>query len=372
MMLEAQSGFTVHISHLGKPTAIREEWMWLEQCARPPLFLRWYWIGCWLEAFSPTARLIRVAHCGETVALGLFCIKPRTRHRIIRSQRLYLHQTGIPHQDQIWIEYNGLLAKEEHRAICLRLATEALLKEKHGHEVHLSMLPGSLATPLRQTLPWARESQRTVGYLRHLGHAREQGDDILAALSPNTRYQIRRSIRGYTARYGEPRIEATRDVDDALAAFHEAGIWHRQRWPDSGFDNPAFTAFHETLINRGFDHNNAMLYRVIAGDHPVGVFFYLRSDQCVHFYLQGVAPESDGKLKPGLMSHALLMQHFMEQGYSHYDFMGGDSQYKQQLADETIEFMTIDVHNGALRFRLEDCARRARNVWRARLGRKDA
>lgn len=372
MTQHTKSDYELEILPLGNLASLCDTWTILENRVRPPVFLRWLWISTWLDTYMPNAILVKVKYRRSTVGLGLFCKKTGTRRRLMSSRRLLLHQTGEAAQDQIWMEYNGLLALPMHEVPSLELAVAKLIAEHNCDEVHLSMLPRETGAALSSALPTARISQGITGYLRHLGHAREQGDDILAALSPNTRYQIRRSIRGYTARYGEPRIEAARDVDDALAAFHEAGIWHRQRWPDSGFDNPAFTAFHETLIKRGFDHNNAMLYRVIAGDHPVGVFFYLRSDQCVHFYLQGVAPESDGKLKPGLMSHALLMQHFMEQGYSHYDFMGGDSQYKQQLADETIEFMTIDVHNGALRFRLEDCARRARNVWRARLGRKDA
>ena len=108
--------------------------------------------------------------------------------------------------------------------------------------------------------------------------------------------------------------------------------------------------------------------RVSAGSRTVGVFFYLLAGETVYFYLQGVQPETDSKLKPGLMSHALLMQHFLERGASVYDFMGGDSQYKRQLADRTTSFMVLHWHNGALRFRLEDAARALRNRYRPGAG----
>ena len=351
--------YEVAIAPLASITELAQQWHALEQRVQPAAFLRWHWIHSWLTSYSPSPLVVHVHSGGELVALGLVVVRQETRRGLLRSRVAYLHQTGDPRQDQIWVEYNGLLAAPDHHAPALSACARALLFQGFADELRLSMVEANSAPT------GLRVDQTVRGYASNLAQRRAAGQDVLQGLSANTRYQIRRALRGFAQRYGEPALQVAASPEEALQMFQEAGQWHRQRWHDSGFNNPAFTDFHEQLIKRGVDHNTVSLLRVSAGDHVVGVFFYLLAGRTVHFYLQGVAPEANGKLKPGLMSHALLMQHFLELGFDVYDFMGGESQYKQQLADTTTHFMMLHQHNGHWRFRLEDLARRLRRRLRS-------
>jgi CelD/BcsL family acetyltransferase involved in cellulose biosynthesis len=223
------------------------------------------------------------------------------------------------------------------------------------------MLPAPLAQELCSGLSGAQIQYEVAGFQTDLKTPREQGKAIIDSLSSNTRHQVRRSLRLYENAHGRAQVVPAQSTEEAITMFHEAGSWHRSRWLDSGYNNPAFIEFHETLIKRGFDHGNIKLFRIVFGNHVVGVFYFLLIEGCAYFYLQGLRSESNNKLKPGLNAHCLLMQHFLKQGYDVYDFMGGESQYKRQLCNQQNAFMTLRVHNGRWRFLLEQQARQLKH-----------
>lgn len=344
---------------------LEADWRALEVTTDAPIFLRWLWVGSWLDCYEPRVTVARVELDGATIALGLFTEQKVRRHGVLPVQRLLLHQTGRRAEDQLWIEYNGLLARPEHAAMALGEVLAAFIRAGRADEIFLSMLPGALADSVQEGQRFVRETLHARGYSRDLAAVRRSGDSLLMQLASNTRQQLRRSLRHLEARHGPAKITDAASVDEALLMLREAGVLHRARWADSGFANPAFVAFHELLIKRGFDHGNVRLCRFSCGAHRVGVFYFLADSGTVYFYLQGVQPEADGKLKPGLTGHWLLMQHFLEQGFDNYDFMGGDSQYKRQLADRDMEFRSLQVHGGACKLRVEDALRRVRGrLWR--------
>jgi CelD/BcsL family acetyltransferase involved in cellulose biosynthesis len=234
------------------------------------------------------------------------------------------------------------------------------------------MLPADAGEALLGALPHGRVYQAVTGWERDLATLRSRGHSVLEGLSSNTRAQVRRSIRRYEARDGALSLRRAQSLAEAREAWELAGTWHRARWPDSGFNNPQFMNFHATLLKRGFDHGAVRLYRVAFGDETIAVCHYLCEGGAlgeggtVRFYLQGVRPEADGHLKPGLTAHCVLMQHFLDEGWDSYDFMGGDSRYKRQLADRRREFLSLRVHDGSARQRLRDVARALRTRLNAR------
>ncbi|MEL7046760.1 MAG: GNAT family N-acetyltransferase, partial [Pseudomonadota bacterium] len=199
----------------------------------------------WLDCHAPRGVAAEVLDGGQTALIGIFAV---------RKGLAFLNQSGYPDRDQVWIEYNGLAGSEALQAPALIEATLTLFHERHADEVHLSMLPSDLGEALLEALPKARIYQRVSGWERDLGELRRRGVSVLDALSANTRYQIRRSMRGYEQRYGPLRVSGASTLEEARDIWRVAGDWHINRWTDSGFANPSFLAFHETLLKRGFDH----------------------------------------------------------------------------------------------------------------------
>ncbi|MDP5053033.1 MAG: hypothetical protein NWP69_04515, partial [Congregibacter sp.] len=108
---------------------LREEWQALQAEVAPSFFLDWLWIGTWLDTYHPDAIVVRISLAEQVVALGIFSRMPERRHIVLRSNISLLHQTGLSHQDQIWIEYNGLLAAQGHEARALSLAVQTVQKQ---------------------------------------------------------------------------------------------------------------------------------------------------------------------------------------------------------------------------------------------------
>ncbi|MDB4476068.1 GNAT family N-acetyltransferase [bacterium] len=358
--------YSVEITSLTVSSELSHDWQYLQALASPSIFLDWLWLSTWLDSYKPTALVARVTLGNALVAMGVFAVHDERRHGFLRSRVALLHQVGNEAEDQIWVEYNGMLAAPEHEGIALKLACEALQRQGHCDEVHVSMaLANSISSHFNPSRV-IHVSDSIAGYQYGFNRSAAAPDDVLSTFSANTRYQIRRSIRGYENIYGTPRITAAATAEEALEMFHEAGIWHRERWNDSGFNNPSFLKFHEGLIKRGFHHGSTQLLRVSFGSTVIGVFYFLVSGRRVYFYLQGLRTEPDGKLKPGLTGHCLTMQYFYEQDFEIYDFMGGESQYKAQLSNEKNAFITLRLHNNKWRFRLEHRARQLKHLLTGR------
>lgn len=68
----------------------------------------------------------------------------------------------------------------------------------------------------------------------------------------------------------------------------------------------------------------------------------------------GFASESSNILRPGYVSHMLAMQFNAHRGAKRYDFLIGDSEYKEVLADRGTTLVTGRVQRNRIKFIVED------------------
>ena len=307
---------------------MQRDWQAIEAHGPVPFYLTWHWVWCWIRTFAPETIRVSARIDGRVVAIGLFTRSLQSRNGLIRARQLRLHQLGDIPMDQIWLEYNDLICEAEHRDAAVDACLEVLrFPEFDWDEIVLPMMTSSRAEHILAGHPGAIVGQRSPSFAVDLAALRAAGQSYLDNLNANSRYQIRRAMRLYRERYGQLQLRQAADRDEALAFFHQAGEYHRMRWPDSGFRNPHFVAFHENLIADAFDDGAIDLLRLSAGDECVAVMYYQLVDRKVYFYLHGLNYSRDGKLKPGLVAHTLATEHYMERGMAAYDYMGGDSQH---------------------------------------------
>jgi CelD/BcsL family acetyltransferase involved in cellulose biosynthesis len=129
------------------------------------------------------------------------------------------------------------------------------------------------------------------------------------------------------------------------------------RWEDSGYKNPDFTNFHENLIDNVFFENEVHIFKLKAGNRVLGILYFHIMNKRVFFYLQGLQYESDNKLKPGLVAHCLITQHYADLGMSTYDYMGGESRYKGQMSSDISNLVTVSLKRPRLKLYIEDFSR---------------
>jgi CelD/BcsL family acetyltransferase involved in cellulose biosynthesis len=352
---------------LAERSRIREVWCGLADKSPPSYFLSWGWVETWLDALPPAAAVVlHVARRGGAPVAAFFVgARTRWRHRVVRSRELYWNQTGHAGCDEICIEYNGVV----HDGTPPSLG-ELLAGLPGGwDEVYLPAMDAD--SPLTREASgadrWALRVERTVpSPMVDLAKVREAGD-YLKLLGGSTRSQIRRAQKLYGAR-GKLALDVAGSVGEAMAMFDELVALHRRSWKERGEEGaflPFVLAFHRSLIERRFASGEIQVARARAGEATIGCLYNFVWQGNVSFYQSGLTYETDSKLKPGLVCHALAIEHAARGGHRWYDFLAGVSRYKQSLATDARSLVWLRAQKPRLQFRIEDLARDVRDRVRA-------
>jgi hypothetical protein len=336
--------------------------------------MSWGWIGTLLRRSGLKPFVLRATDRGKLVALGFLCANRETRHRGLHLRKLYLNETGEPEIDILCIEHNGFLRDRaygtELPARCIEhILTSEEAKQLLGawdewrftgiDDTYLKLLE---ATGLRVRLHAAKQS----GVI-DLNMLRRNKQDYLGTLSSNTRYQIRRALKLYGER-GPVTLTAAKTRDEFANYFDGLRNLHQKYWIARG-DRGAFgykflNDFHEEIALTRGPSGEVELLRIAAGDFEIGYLYNFTYRGLVGAYLSGFAYEDDSKLKPGLVSHYLAIEHHLKGDARVYDLLAGDMQYKRSLAMTTPPMYWADLQQPRMKLRLEDLARSLKNRLR--------
>jgi CelD/BcsL family acetyltransferase involved in cellulose biosynthesis len=353
----------------GERARIQAIWTELAAVARPSYFLSWPWVENWLDVLPPDVRVqLAVVHAGGAPSAAFFLGSRRTlRHGFVPSRVRFLNCTGVSDYDKLVIEYNAWLAADA------TLTLRAVLDLLPGHWDELVLPALDAAAPPGDRLendlgPYQLKVEgRVPCAVVDLERVRAEGD-YLKLLSRNGRSQLRRAAKLY-AEQGPLRLEIPATLDAALAVFAELLELHEKTWRargEGGAFIPFVRAFHDRLIRRRFDSGEIQLLRLLSGGDTVGCLYNFVWDGVVYFYQSGIRYQEDGRLKPGMLCHVEAVRHNAAAGHRLYDFLAGDSQYKQSLATGARDLVWARIQKPLLRFRVEDALRRFRRWARAR------
>lgn len=346
------------------PAALESMWRALEPRADINFYLGWEWIGAWVaEAGMPDSVLVGRSG-GEIVCLGLLRRSVQRRHGFVHSRTLHLHETGDEEKDVIFIEYNGFLTDRRFG----RLEPEGI--------AFLRTIGGFDEIGLGGVAEDGYEAVRDAGFKTHvhalkttayvdLDSVRASGGDYLAALSSNTRYQIRRSLKIYGER-GPLELTVARGPAEALAFFEAMGALHEAAWRGRGeaggaWRFPFLLAFHRRLIEASRPGRGIEIARISCAGEPIGYIHCLVRDGWYGSYLSGFAYEADNKVKPGLVSFYLYIQDKLKSGAKVLDFLAGDHRYKASLGQPGPDMYWVRVQQRRPQLMVEDALRWAKH-----------
>ena len=331
---------------------LKDEWENLFIHSNKAPFLNWHWISSYFaELDGRNCYFIAARKNKKLVGAALLLVVKRGI-----KQYAYLNRFGDPTLDQPWIEYNDfLIQQEDEKAIRLALI-EHCVEKLCWHElivgasVKEALAPYSLFALNRNTIWYSHTYQTRLKEFT-------SGKDYLSSLSRNTRYQINRSIREYE-KYGAIKFNVAQTSDEALAWFEESAPHHIARWEDtdvgSGFTNPSFVSFHRRYIEDAFQHGSIDLIKVTAGNKIISYLYNFKEQETIYFYLSSnVYDKSLVHTKPGLVSHYLAISHYIQQGKTCYDFMGGESQYKRSLSNQCSPILINSYTRKSVKTKLE-------------------
>lgn len=333
-------------------------WRALELRSDLSFFQSWGWIGCWLRHLPPDRRPLAAIAVRDAQVLGLGVVVPgrERRYGIVLARTLRLHETGDAQLDSLCIEHNGILADRDHAAAVWAALLASLLHHDTWNEVIL----GGLAPPTAVACTQAARAHNLDVVVRgrrpsaclNLERLRQQRRAFEATLSRNTRHQLLRARRLYE-HIGPLRLRAARSADEALAMLDQLKVLHQQAWRRRGrpgcFAAPVFEAFHRDLIRDRFHHGGIRLLCACAGDRPFGYLYNFAHGDRIYAYQSGFDYPADGRLKPGLVSHALAIEQALGNGFAVYDFMAGDNRLKASFASDRDDMLWLALRRPSLR-----------------------
>jgi CelD/BcsL family acetyltransferase involved in cellulose biosynthesis len=336
----AASGIRVRLEPFDSDR-LGETWRALEPRSEPSFFRSWGWIGCWLRHVPADRQpLAAVATSGdEVVGLGVFVAGRKWRRGIVPVDSLRLHESGEAALDSLHIEHNGLLAERSHAPAVWQAMLGLLTCRSAGDELVVGGLERATAAlcieaaRAHQCQVVVRERRRSA-YL-DLAQLRRLRRRLADSLSRNTRQQLARACRLYQA-IGPLSLHSAQTADEALAMLEQLKELHQRSWRRRGrpgcFAAPIFESFHRDLISDRFRHGEIQLLRASAGNRPIGYLYNFAHGDRVYAYQSGFDYSADGRLKPGLVSHALAIEQAMREGFAIYDFMAGENRLKASFA----------------------------------------
>lgn len=334
------------------------------------VFLSAPWIATWLDVFGerlrPEALIWRDA--SDTVVAACLLTLRRERRGPFNVQRAYLNATG---EDTLASEHNLLLCvPEASNAVHADLVR--LIRLRNADSVMLCGFSAEAATAMRDAWPVAGAVDGFTSDDRFvpLARLREERKEYLSSLSRNSREQIRRSIRQYREALGPATVEVAATADVALEWFAQLRVLHAERWAAKGspgaFGTPDAIRFHLSLI-RGHaesgDQAGAFavhLVRVRFGDVVVGILYNLVYCRRVSFYQSGLGYTNSKGAKPGLVTHTMAIQRYLEGDAEEYDFLAGDpdaARYKESLGSEQRALLWQELMMPSLKIRLIETLR---------------
>ena len=342
------------------------------------LFLSQAWYRACVDSWTRRANFhqMPVGTSADDPAFALIGERLEIRHGLLPVRVLALNQTGRPMLDQPWIERNGFFcASPAQFSTHLSILLDKLMARRNWDELRIGGLVDeraheALYLAARKGLN-ARLEIEQPSFAVDLDEIRSRhAGDYLAALSPNTRQQLRRAQRAAEKVLGPLTLDIASSLDEALEWFDATGPLHKARWhdaesqvDDSGFNNPDFVDFHRRLITHAFAANGIQYLRLKAGDATLAYLYNFVSGRDVHFYLSGIDYTVGEQFRPGMLAHWMAIELNLTANRRSYDFLAGDARYKRSLSTRQDCTLWLVLQRPRWRLQAESFGRR----WKRKL-----
>jgi CelD/BcsL family acetyltransferase involved in cellulose biosynthesis len=359
---------------------MRADWLdLLRRSAADEAMLTPTWLLTWWQVYGAgTGRQLRVGVFRE--GDRLIGLAPLTARRIryrpyIPFRRLEPLGADVDEGDGVGSDYLNILAERGAEDRVARALARAVTRGEFGacDEVVLPAMDGEGVMPGLLVEAFAGAGMEVscaeMGSAPHIPLP-ASWDDYLKALPKKKRYNVTSALRLFEA-WADGRWELRRagtpaEVAEGKRILH--GL-HGQRWRQAGeagvFAAPRFTAFHDAVMPQLLADGALELVWLLVRDEPVAAAYNIVWNRKVSYYQCGRRLDVPDTVRPGIVLLAHLIRGAIEAGQREFDFLGGVTLYKTQLALASRPLVQVRAARPSQRERLRRGAERALDWARA-------
>ena len=272
----------------------------------------------------------------------------------MKKECVFFNETGDEVLDDLTIEYNAALGAASKSAVNSLFHSAEFAQ---AEEFRFSALSASAYADLQfPESEFVAEVRQIPSFYIDLNEIRESGKAYIDFLSKNRRNKLRRSEREYE-RKGELALHSASSVAEALEMLEALKSLHQQEWNRRGkpgaFGSEFFCDFHRALVQSRFEHGEIELLKVSSDSNVIGYLYNFVYQGATLFYQSGLNYGESNIERPGLVCHHLAINHNLAQDRRIYNFLGGDSAYKQSLSTNSDSLYSVRVVRRNLKWRVE-------------------
>ncbi len=317
----------------------------------------WEWVSTWIEHYADVVEFCFIVGVFEGKPCGVTIVTRETNRKLpLPVKSFHIGTNGEPYKDQVQMINNQVLTTSEARSAFYEALIHVLTRNFPWDEIVFDDYNSSDANVIHDLLE-KREYNFTVApktckYF-DLSIPRAKEKDILANLSSDTRYWIRRSMKILGNDFT---VEWADNVDQAFDIFNEMAVLFQEKWTRQGqrgiFASKRYVSFHQTLIAKLLSQNRIILFRVSSKEYgTIGCLYMFVDNGVAYGYQLGLRDFSQmnfgdinpNRIKGGFILHTLCMQECLNRGLRAYNFSTGDYSYKKELTNKEEEVSTISI-----------------------------
>lgn len=319
------------------------------------------WMLTWWRVFGGEGgrRLHALAVRDRRELVGLLpLVARRCRHRgLVPMRRLELLASGEDRADEICSEYLGpIVARGREEEVAAAFAGHLDAERDRWHEIVMPALDGQSravsALPAAFRARGLACEERIAGACPFIPLPR-RWDDYLAALEPDDRYLVRRSLRDFERWAGERwRVLVATNHEGFAQGKEILKRLHEHRWRSAGregvFASSPFRQFHDMVMPALLDRGELDLRWLVVDDEPIAASCCVIRDERLYYLQGGRRTDLPKGLRPGIVLHLHAIRAAIEAGRLEYDFLGGAARYKRQLATAARSLVELRITHPSL------------------------
>lgn len=322
----------------------------LESCEEQSFFLTWHWLFTWWAHFSAQGKLYIVvlkSQDQEIFGIAPLYIKKKS-NPFSQNVLTFLGSTPISS------DFLDIICAPEHKNyVAKSLASHFTKNTKQWSAIQLcdTLEKSVCSTSLRGELlekgfKHTHLSSQICPYMS----IPPSLEELQSTLSSRLRNTIKRKLKkaekaGITF---SSETQPTEIEQQMLSLFD----LHQKRWQSNdhsgSFSKEGIRSFHLDIAKYNLPKNSLVLFTLKQAGKTIAILYSFKHNNKIYYYQSGFDPDYS-EYSPGTILMWKAIEHSMENGLEHFDFLRGDEGYKslwtntQSTTSNTIYYRSSNI-----------------------------